>query len=163
MVKYGSPEYWALSPVEKEAVRGTQPRATALELAKRPKPIPARKPEKKGFFNWLFQTPFWTPFEDTRSPPLSPLATSPSSEAIGECPRGSLYEAPLRGDCDLGYRMDKRWGRDMCICEARDPYVSEADKIPRDVGLGGLEGIVSMLPTLIVGGIIIAAISMLKK
>lgn len=55
----------------------------------------------------------------------------PEPGATGECPKGAKYQAPIFGNCDTGYYREKRWGRDMCICEegqfAATPWSKLAD------------------------------------
>lgn len=41
----------------------------------------------------------------------------PDPTPTSDCPRGRQYQAPLFGGCDSGYYREKKWGRDLCICE----------------------------------------------
>ena len=163
---YGTPEYWSAKIAAKQA---------ALRAAK-VEPAPLVRGEEYNIHVWQSCDPGyvkrfkpttkgWYCLRETAAPPTAP-PTAPPLPANGaevECPRGTVYDAPTFGGCDPGYRLEKRWGFDTCICEVRDPYVPEQDKTARDVGLGGLAGIVDMLPTIIIGGIVIAAMGMLKK
>ena len=45
------------------------------------------------------------------------ITPSPAPKPKGDCPRGRQYQAPLIGGCDPGYYREKKWGRDLCVCE----------------------------------------------
>jgi hypothetical protein len=54
------------------------------------------------------------PYKNTGGVGILPPTTP---EPSGNCPRGRQYQAPIFGGCDPGYYREKKWGRDLCICE----------------------------------------------
>lgn len=96
---------------------------------------------------------------------------TPPDTGVVECPRGLMYDEPLIGKCEAGYTsFDPGLGQSpICICTARHaeamgllkPIVPKEDGI--GIGIGGLEGIVNILPVAIGAGVLISILSMFKK
>ena len=79
-----------------------------------------------GFYTWVaagrpakipVRPPYLPPVYDPDPDPEPKPDPTPEPTPDEPCPRGRQYQAPLIGGCDSGYYREKKWGRDLCICE----------------------------------------------
>lgn len=85
-----------------------------------------------------------------------PVETTP--ELTGDCPRGRQYQAPLIGGCDPGYYRQKKWGRDMCICEAGASAETSFDKLGAYLS-GNLKMVLIVIVVIVIGLVVMQVAS----
>ena len=131
--------------------------------------------EIKGSKDWRCRNHECIPYEyveyDPDKPPiwdcsvaayriLHPIECSGQSDPTpsGPCPRGRQYQAPLIGGCEPGYYREKRWGRDLCICEEGASAETSLDKLG-DYLSGNLKMILIVIVVIVLGLVVMKVAS----